>query len=602
MDLLLNIPITNWVYPVMYLAAFMLGICYLIVQAKKHQWPMNSIILMLGCTVLAAVIGSKLVMIPSGTFFSSVISGELPAAAGKSFLGGVAGGAVGMLIAIHILRLPLQVADKAAIALPVSMAIGRVGCLFAGCCFGSITKTGWGITYSAGSPAHITHVHSGLIEPEALVSLAVHPVPVYEVLFCLIILVIIFAFKNHLKMPGSQMLAILTLYSFLRFGGEFYRHQFQDGVLSTAQIATALAGISFLFILMLGERRPGRVYREVRAMGITTFMVLSTLWISVIVSGSWFSSVEIILLWGTLITLTVYLALDTITRKLQYGRFYQPLLISAVPLFYFVANPVSVGTDSTSRTDSRSNSHFRYGLGFFGGNFGAWDIDEGSPVWGDDGRGCDHPSYPDWDGIERPYRYGGAGASVEYVGEYSSTESITAGVRAIIGQSYSPIMNTNRRSLEAKKESILMFNPYMRRDWKYVGFGIGAHVGTSPTRRLISRVNARGYLEAEIIYFEPMASIRLFPRKGIFIESRFQDADPGSFPLMRIQNGVGVGFSSHDQYGSFRAGFSDWGYYVESDIPVSNHVTLNGRVGFARVNSDLQEAQNHLSFGLRYKP
>jgi hypothetical protein len=210
--------------------------------------------------------------------------------------------------------------------------------------------------------------------------------------------------------------------------------------------------------------------------------------------------------------------------------------------------------------------------------------------------------YPDWDGAERSFRYKGVGTSVEKVTLQSESESTTVGLRATVGQSSTPSLNTERRRLSEKKEAIVMFNPYVRYDLKNIGYGIGVHIGSSPARRLTAREEANRYLESRSVHFAPMLSLRLLPRDKFFLEGKLQDADPGSFPMMRTQFGGGIGFKANDQLGSIRAGLSDWGYYIESDVPVSDHIMLNGRFGFSREDENLIKSQNYLSLVMRYKP
>jgi prolipoprotein diacylglyceryltransferase len=597
MDALINIQILNWVYPLMYLAAFLVGVCYIFMQAVRNRWPLDTVLLMLGCTVTAAVIGSKIVMIPSGMFWATIDTWELPEVAGKSFLGGVAGGVAGMLIAIRILRMPLVIADTVAFVLPASLLLGRVGCLFAGCCFGTPTGASWGITYPAGSHAHTAHLQAGWIDPENIASLAVHPVPLYEMLFCITIIVLILMLRKHLTRPGNQMFAILALYSILRFGGEFFRHSSQENILSTAQIATAFAAILFLSIIIYRESKEGTNTSVVQVQIESRIALILTLWVFVIIPGNWFSPVESILLQWTLFGLTVYLILDFIAHKYFENRIRQTVLVSAIPVLLMVSMPYEAESDSTS------NNYFKYGLSFFTGNFGAWDIDEGPVSYMNDDCGT-YATYPNWDGVERDYNYKGGGITIENVDRRASDQKRTIGLRASFGQLTAPPVTTERRNLNRYKDPIVMFNPFIRWDYRNIGFAFGVQTGTAPARSLEARQEARGNLELQSIKLTPMAALRFFPLNSLFMELRYQDADPGSFPLMRTQAGLGAGFTINDQPGSFRAGFTDWGIYLEPDVPISDYVSLNGSLGFG-MDSFLRSIQydhNHFMLGLKYKP
>jgi phosphatidylglycerol:prolipoprotein diacylglycerol transferase len=73
-------------------------------------------------------------------------------------------------------------ADAAAPAACAAVAVGRIGCLLAGCCFGVPSHVPWAVAFPAGTPAHVHHVALGLVARDAATSLPVHPLPLYVVL------------------------------------------------------------------------------------------------------------------------------------------------------------------------------------------------------------------------------------------------------------------------------------------------------------------------------------------------------------------------------------------------------------------------------------
>ena len=44
--------------------------------------------------------------------------------------------------------------------LAMAHAIGRLGCLMAGCCFGEPTDMAWGIHFPSGSACHVQHLQA----------------------------------------------------------------------------------------------------------------------------------------------------------------------------------------------------------------------------------------------------------------------------------------------------------------------------------------------------------------------------------------------------------------------------------------------------------
>jgi hypothetical protein len=81
---LIHFQTAGWVYPVMYLVAFSTGTGFIIFQSYRNNWPLRSILILLSCTILASVIGSKVVMIPIDDLLHSFLNFELPGHSGKS--------------------------------------------------------------------------------------------------------------------------------------------------------------------------------------------------------------------------------------------------------------------------------------------------------------------------------------------------------------------------------------------------------------------------------------------------------------------------------------------------------------------------------------
>jgi phosphatidylglycerol---prolipoprotein diacylglyceryl transferase len=141
-------------------------------------------------------------------------------------------------------------ADTLATPALVFMALARIGCLLAGCCFGGLSghpellakvadpalqrqlatvpaltafELPWALRFPAGSFAHGQHVALGLIPPDAPASLPVHPVQLYETLLLLALWAMIVRQRHRWRQPGSEALAVLAGYAALQFGLEFLR-------------------------------------------------------------------------------------------------------------------------------------------------------------------------------------------------------------------------------------------------------------------------------------------------------------------------------------------------------------------------------------------
>lgn len=121
---------------------------------------------------------------------------------GFVFYGGVFGCVAAGLLLRRRMDFDLRsVADHFAAAMPLGHAIGRLGCLAAGCCYGRHTELPWGVAM-AGDPSR-------------------HPVQVYEALVNLGL----FAFAGYYLLPRKKpvLRVVLALYAGARFALEFLR-------------------------------------------------------------------------------------------------------------------------------------------------------------------------------------------------------------------------------------------------------------------------------------------------------------------------------------------------------------------------------------------
>jgi phosphatidylglycerol---prolipoprotein diacylglyceryl transferase len=97
---------------------------------------------------------------------------------GFSMLGGLLLAGAAGAAACRLLSLPAaRTADAVAPGLWLGVAITRLGCYLAGCCFGEVTSAPWGATFPIGSPAHLHQIVQSL---RALPPLPVHPTQLYE--------------------------------------------------------------------------------------------------------------------------------------------------------------------------------------------------------------------------------------------------------------------------------------------------------------------------------------------------------------------------------------------------------------------------------------
>jgi phosphatidylglycerol---prolipoprotein diacylglyceryl transferase len=156
-------------------------------------------------TLAGAVVGAKIVALMGDHQWPvTPLSGmDVVVRSGRSIVGGLLGGFFAAEIAKPLLGYRLPPNDRFAAVLPFSLAIGRVGCLFAGCCRG-LPFDGWpSITYADGIPRH--------------------PAALYEAVFQAAMGVLLMTLVRRRVLPGRLFALYLVAYGAFRFLSEFLR-------------------------------------------------------------------------------------------------------------------------------------------------------------------------------------------------------------------------------------------------------------------------------------------------------------------------------------------------------------------------------------------
>jgi phosphatidylglycerol:prolipoprotein diacylglycerol transferase len=95
-------------------------------------------------------------------------------------------------------------------ALALGHAIGRLGCFFAGCCYGKETNMSWGVVFKDKQSLAVLGEH-------------LHPTQIYESLGNLFIFFILLFYTKKERKVGNVFAVYLILYAVLRFLVECFR-------------------------------------------------------------------------------------------------------------------------------------------------------------------------------------------------------------------------------------------------------------------------------------------------------------------------------------------------------------------------------------------
>ena len=153
--------------------------------------------------IVGGVAGAKLTqwMIGEGGISSAILD---PHNGGKSLLGGLICGWLAVEIAKRVLGIRRSTGDGWALALPAGEAIGRIGCYFNGCCYGTKCDASWAI-YQHGAWRNPTQLYSSAAAA--------------------LIFAIVWFSRAQMRREGESFQLYLLLYGASRFIIEFARER-----------------------------------------------------------------------------------------------------------------------------------------------------------------------------------------------------------------------------------------------------------------------------------------------------------------------------------------------------------------------------------------
>ena len=259
MDLIINNDHGGYYYDLFFRLSFLIGFLIFLFEAWRRKYAIPAVLLISAVCIFFAVLGSKLSTYSIADWNYFFDSGYLPTPNGRSSLGALLFGWLGIGVAQRILRFKHSVLDLYILAVPAALISQRLGCLLAGCCFGSPTTLPWAMQYGDVHGAWKHHFAEGLILGMSENSLGVHPVPVYFIAAYLLCMLLVWRFKHHFRVNGNQALFGLVLIFGFRFIIEFFRdpitnHGWGESVLGIKQIQWLVLLVLLLLIVIIRFR------------------------------------------------------------------------------------------------------------------------------------------------------------------------------------------------------------------------------------------------------------------------------------------------------------------------------------------------------------
>lgn len=285
----LNLPVHT--YGAMYVTGLLLGMFVAYRQALRDGKYHNDILDFGFWALVGALIGARIlfIIVESHYYFVEYPFTQIPHTSisiptifalwkgGFVFWGGAVGGVVALVIFCKKRAIPLgQMADYCAPGLALGHAVGRIGCVAGGCCFGYATyhldqagkviaDTPFAIAYPEGSIAYgsLLNQASGQtleIMQKLGTTVPLFPVQLVESLANIGIFFILMMLIPIKRAHGQIALTYFILYSLMRsltetFRGDTARGFVIENVLSTSQfISLIMSTMALVMIVLLSKR------------------------------------------------------------------------------------------------------------------------------------------------------------------------------------------------------------------------------------------------------------------------------------------------------------------------------------------------------------
>lgn len=238
-------------YGVMSALAYLSALIYLNTQKNRIQLADNIFWNLITIIIVFALLGAKIFYVIffwqyfEGNFFGKILGALRDFRFGFVYFGGFLCAFSAGIYYVKIKKLGIShIADFFAPAIALGHSIGRLGCFFAGCCFGKPTSSIFSVRFTD---------TSSLVAPEYL-GVSLHPTQLYEavgnfVLFLVLHYMLVLQIAGRLK-KGMVILTYCLSYGILRFVVEFFRGDergtFIFGLSPSQIIAVAVVAIAMV--------------------------------------------------------------------------------------------------------------------------------------------------------------------------------------------------------------------------------------------------------------------------------------------------------------------------------------------------------------------
>jgi phosphatidylglycerol:prolipoprotein diacylglycerol transferase len=592
------------VFFITYNLAFLLVLTLFIIRNHRRGTPLTAVWTAALAGTLFFILGLSVSAIPLHDLSGFLQGHGLRRPPEKNLVGGIAGLFLGAFLAGKWMNLKKGLTDDFAVALPLGMALHRVGCLAAGCCFGRPACLPWAVCYPPGSEGCLTHPGSPL-SPHGLCSVPLHPVQLYEILLALALALLVWKVRNRFRAPGNLFRFSMACYGIIWFLCEFFRDP--AGVYVAGQTVFGLRSIQWILLvssillavtLACRERSAGKV-TELPAPAaepglFRTAACLLALCLLFLATGWWMAPSDrliIALLFVPGIVMTGWKIFRTATRP-------ENRLIFSLILFSCL---VFMGQVSVSPGPGEKVRYTEIGIS---GMWNGFSNTVREATGYSDRCGGYFILGPEEDHRHKVLLLGVQGASRNVFSKYNEMGFYMNG---FLGSDHE---TGSYKNFDRTRFTIAV-NPGFRMDRQNVGLKAGIWLGAfrmagfppSPVREVGDYAN-----DLTELYVFPQFGLRAGPSDVCYLDLHFADVTPATAAPVLFQAGVGSGFGRTDGT-ALVAGFSSTGFYLHGALTIRDRYQISvygsddlGMNLFGIRNNALVSVGIHYRFGHKVLP
>lgn len=229
-------------------AAVFLSAVFVFLKARKANINFYDLIIVIAVSIGCAMLGGIFLYIFVTYDFATLLkqiatrNPQFLKNPGIVFYGGLLGGIAGGIITSKILKIQIEIVEVCVVPyIPLGHAVGRMGCLLAGCCYG--------LPYNGIFAVSTTFDANGITH---------FPIQAVEALLNLLLMKILLLYTKKARKKYNVLSLYFIMYSFLRFCLEFFRNDSIRGkflLFSTSQWISLMIFLIFFTVTQINLKR-----------------------------------------------------------------------------------------------------------------------------------------------------------------------------------------------------------------------------------------------------------------------------------------------------------------------------------------------------------